>query len=817
MCARKPNLRKSDFFTVWLLLVSLISLSLLVLDAFKSVPAVIGATFLTGGIFLYFRSRNYFRPGDNGEWRRTHGGLVLLLILLAVFFRTNPSLYIFGGQDQGIYVNMAAHFDRKGTVFPVDETRRALASKKDVSLYDKNNLRQIGIERENEIEGRFLPGVYVKNLERSENVFQFYHLFSLWMAIFRGFFGETNMVVALVAFGVISIVFMYLLAYRLSRSRLVSFLAASLLAVNPLHIYFSQFPVAEIPTLCFSLGGFYYLVRYFSDTENGKAGCKGDLILSAGLFGCLFATRVSGFTYIPFFYVMLISVQFISIISLRRYLFFYLMGIFALFSLSVAYGMTFSYPYTESIFDSSFSRVFGEDWHLFLGVTIGILILLPVVIGYSLRKSDSLRDAGERIYAVSLKILPVLLIASILASLSYFMIVGFTDKYLDDPYLSHWNIPGRGIATLNYSSVVVAGMYISPFLALAFVYMLFKRQNVPGFFLLVFLLGFWASLSFFQRDIPHQYYFARYVLSEVVPYTILFTVMGLGAALKRKNYFSWILIAGSAVYSVAYSFHLLEGPVLRGGYSGVKELIRPIGANDTILWDLDSIGPGESMRTTLIYFEGKTLIAYSGKEEMGRHVADFERHRGDFFIISSEEKNDPIFEYVEETVFLYWIMDNVQRPPIKFIPMHGRLHVYRLRMGEWRKDFLETHGSFAVTAKAGYGFWPDRWTKKKSGFTNLRIPLKGRKYLELETAGIRPGTSMNNSKSPGVILNGRRLRFLKQEDTSYHYMLPSGIQSARRIDIISDTWKPIDHNFTPDTRELGYILRFIHFRSDQLN
>lgn len=71
-----------------------------------------------------------------------------------------------------------------------------------------------------------------------------------------------------VLFGLISIMFVYLLAYSLFKSRLTGLLSAFLLSVNPAHIWLSGVPLTEVPCTMFVLIGIWAFSRYLENASN---------------------------------------------------------------------------------------------------------------------------------------------------------------------------------------------------------------------------------------------------------------------------------------------------------------------------------------------------------------------------------------------------------------------------------------------------------------------------------------------------------------------------------------------------------------------
>ena len=81
---------------------------------------------------------------------------------------------------------------------------------------------------ENEKEGVYLPGVYLKDQSNSEYVFQFYTLHPLWMSIVGKFLGDEGRVYSLVVFSLLSIIGLYLLAYEFTSSKYIAFFSGFL-------------------------------------------------------------------------------------------------------------------------------------------------------------------------------------------------------------------------------------------------------------------------------------------------------------------------------------------------------------------------------------------------------------------------------------------------------------------------------------------------------------------------------------------------------------------------------------------------------------
>ena len=178
--------------------------------------------------------------------------MILLVLLAALLFRAEPFLPLHGGQDQGVYVSMSAHLQREGSVFIDDPVPDALPSERARDIYDS----RLSWNRGQSLQ----PGIYLSRT-RGDYVFQFYHLHPLWMATFAELFGDGARFYSLTFFSLLSIVGLCLLVLEITGARMAALVTGLLLALNPLHVFFSRLHVTEIVALAFSAMGLYYLAR----------------------------------------------------------------------------------------------------------------------------------------------------------------------------------------------------------------------------------------------------------------------------------------------------------------------------------------------------------------------------------------------------------------------------------------------------------------------------------------------------------------------------------------------------------------------------
>ena len=367
--------RALELLVVMVLLVSGLGLCLTLAGHFLAIQVLLLSLLLT--LCYGWRTRRVSVISTcEPDWRH-----LICLGLICLFFRLPAYNYVLGGQDQGLYVNTAHYIVRTGGI----DVRDAPLEKLQGSPYIETYLS------ENRGPTIYLPGVYEHSPDGDKLQFQFYHLFPVWMALFIGIFGSASGLYALSFFALLSVLFFYKLALTASGSSRTALIAGGLLAVCPLHVWFSKFPVTEVPALAFSLIGFTYLAAYFN--HNGTAGKTRYLWISALAFGALFVTRISGFMYMPF----LIGIAMVGTATdenrvRQRAISIWAIAVTILYGISVWYGLRWSSLYATDIYTLSFVKIFGGHWRLGIFViTVAVLSMWLMVACYAHSLSKRMR------------------------------------------------------------------------------------------------------------------------------------------------------------------------------------------------------------------------------------------------------------------------------------------------------------------------------------------------------------------------------------------------------------------------------------------
>jgi len=768
--------------------------------------------------YLLRKIKNFCLIDISQDHFKNHISYIFIIILVALLFRYQPYLYILGGQDQGIYVNMSVTFLKTGKVFQVDPIRKQIKEELVLKIYDKFNFlkkrKRALIELQNKYEGVFAPGIYIKNIKNSEYVFQFYHLHPLWMAIFGKLFGNKNRVWSLVFFSLLSILFFYLLIYEISNNQKAAFIAALLLSINPLHAFFSKFPVTEVVALSFTLSSFYYLVKYYKLAQRGNY-IPFYLLLSLGLMSCFFFTRISGFMYIPFYYILIIlTLLFENDTKIKKHLLVYFFGIFAIYAISVIYGLKYSFPYSHDIYQLSFSKVLGKNWQFKLCIICSLaLLFLPLL------NLNRIRYFSQNFIKRIINFIPYTIFFIILLGFYKVYLLGFTDKYIGNWWIDHrWHMAGRGFLSFAFSSIIVAIEHLSPFLFILFIYALLLRyyRNIYLQISLFFILNFWFYIAFLQWTIPYQYYYARYLLSEIIPYTMLFTFCALPFQKKKKfNVFNLLIIL-SAIYFLYFSFFQFKGKE-EGAYLSLNKIAHYVDAEDILFLNKEKFRFYAEIKTPLIFFFDRNVFSYEDIDNLELILSsNLSSKYDDIFVLSQIKLSKPYLSLVDILTYKQGVFEHIPFIPRRFFYLKARLFLYKIDPQKYFGFFLINKTKKIEIKTNQYiilqGFYSDKvWTNGSGEISGFFYEIKNDKFLILETYGWNPYRENIEKLNLKIFIDGKELKFHHYENKKYYFLLPKNIRQVTKIKIFSNTFIPKNLGINNDTRELGMDIKSISF------
>lgn len=653
---RRVELELVDTIVGFVIVTSGVMLVQLVMARFEPASALFISLLICGAVAAIF-VRRIVVPTDPRIWVA-----VVLMGLLILVFRWYPFLYVEGGQDQGVYVSMSAHFARTHGLAITDSVREKL-SEADKPDYDRLNNRYDPekVDVRGRSEGEHQPGVFIRDLSRSAYVFQFYPLHPLWMALAAKVLGDQNRVYSLVGFSLLSVLMLSLLAYELSgRKRAAAFLAAGLLAINPMHVFLSRFPVTENVTVFFSATALYYLIRYFNAGEAGR-GQAWNLAASAGAWGCLFFDHIGGFTYAPLLIAALMAGT-VSAGTVRRMLEMlgYGLGVMAAYALSLWYGMTWSFPYSYGtyigVFGIRLGSLFVDHWE---GVICFSAIAYCGLSYLAWRFRVRIRVEWTRLGLD--RVLTGVLLAVILMTAVYGAVeayrLGFTTDYslLSDPRNprssafeaagNNWlyqrsQLSNTGAAGLVHSSFMALAIYVSPFILLFVLGNFVLKRRSMGIYEIfaIMLLTWFIVLRTGGEGLTLYYYYGRYLGAELVPYLLVLAAVWLYPLLKSEERQKRVIAGGILGLSLAWEALALAQQYPGGEMHRLDASLRPsiesIGDRDLIII---AGGAYPVPRTALGYYYGKNTVVVD-PSTLRAAIGQYSKQWSDIYILSDSDK-----------------------------------------------------------------------------------------------------------------------------------------------------------------------------------
>lgn len=608
-------------------------------------------------------------PGEVGG-SPTRLVYLLPVLLVALAFRLMPYPQVYAGQDQGVYSNMAAELARTGDLAVVDAPYDRLASAGVLDTYRAENYTD-----------PFLPGVYSSEDAKPELRFQFYHVFPVWLALAGAAFGLGGAGLGLTFLSLASIVFFQRLATALTGDARMGALAGLLLALNPLHAFFSKFPLTEIPTLAFSAMGFCFLVMYaLQPVESRRARW---LALSALAFLCLFLTRISGFMYLPVVLVISASTLLLDADRERaRALAWWALATTLAYLASVAYGLAWSRPYALKIYQESFGLVAGENWPtVLLALSAFVAITWAAIWRWPRGTFGRVLAATVLRLEASLGVVVLLLIAFGAVKLYQ---LGFTGRHAGNASLLQFDgLVGQGWSSVARSSLLVAALYLGPLASIAFLWAAQRRWNPAASLLLFFLTCFIAYVALLNWTVPYQPYYARYLASELVPYALLFVVCATAWTHGRagRRALSAVLLV-TAVGYVALSAAQLGKRENAGALESITRLAAF--ADDGDLIALDSFhGQGfapKALKMSLAHAMGRQVISIgSGSLSDARYLRALAGAYDEVFLMSAAPAAPPGFTRIDGVRLRVEGFLRSAGPPTQTAPViDANINVYRL-------------------------------------------------------------------------------------------------------------------------------------------
>jgi hypothetical protein len=455
---------------------------------------------------------------------------ILLILVVAIIFRIGSFTYFLGGQDEGLYVNMSGTLVANQGVNIYDAFRASLPEDLRI-IYD--NVNYDNVNRTNS------GGVLLADANNSISQIKFYPLNGVWLAIFKTIFGLGKHGYATQFFSLLVVVGVYLLTLELTAgNRKAAMIAMAFAALNPSFVFFAKFPVSETIAMAFSLNGYYLLIKGLRSSFKKERILL--LVSSALLLGMFNWVRLSFIVFLPTFAVILLAVFLFS--GLRKYrlpVSLYVAGVTTLFALSWLYYFLVQPLVASRSMEVWFTPLIKGSLPILIVLAIAGILLVWLGSRFSEKVDRLATRLTQKVQLISTWIIPVALVLSI------FQVVA---AYRNDEF---YNLTLGNI----YNFMLLVSPFVFTFLfAMPFLKIRFDRIHL---FLILTITVAWIALfiSGFGR-ISYKYYYARYMTSEMLLYSIILVAIGLSFMLERGKKYrvaATVVTVSTVVYFCLFS------------------------------------------------------------------------------------------------------------------------------------------------------------------------------------------------------------------------------------------------------------------------
>jgi len=637
-----------NFYDLFLLFVgntSLISIGLLCVNQFQPILSLIMGISITSCLIFFFEYKPIIQV------KKIDLPLIVIL-LIATILRYNPSLYLVGGQDPGLYTIMSKQYERNQSMFYEDKLQNVL------------NYDQSAIYNQNQNHNNNYFSVSTEH--DNKYVLLFYPLFPTWISIFSSVFGQNLSMYSLTLFSIISIISIYELGYLISGNKKSGYIASFLLAINPLHIFFSKFPVTEILSLALVSSGFLYLYKYILKGKSHTI----YLLLSLLLFSSFFYARISAFMYIPFFIFIYLYFFLYSNRNSRKKINIYFIAL----SFSFVLSLCFYYLFLPQLFFIMYSEYVIK---LFLPNPLTKITILGLVILLSILfiKFQKFFDI-KKIQTIIIKSIPLIFLLILIYSIYRLYLLSSTNFFINDPWYERWNLVNSGIYTVKHSSLYATLLYLSPIgFILIFLFPFFNKNSIftKLIFLEVFFIEFWIINNCLGKmEVPYHYYYSRYLLSELIPAGVLLVSCYIGyidnhKAKKILNSIFIILITLCYIPFSFIQFNKQENTDINQIYK-ISRFVKP---NDLLYLIKDNFGfHNDLIKSPLLgYFNLNVFSIDKTNDLLSEPLQNLNSQFNSVFILTGEE----IKQFPTETILMESITYKIKHFSNDFHAMDSQL------------------------------------------------------------------------------------------------------------------------------------------------
>ncbi len=771
----------------------------------------VGAIVSLAVLALRFRSLRFARPT----------GLPMLALAavlgLSLGLDARPSEYVLGGRDPGIYVASMALIGRTGGVVHTDPTVLAIPPE-DAALFFRNP------DNVDFSWGRFM-GFPLENPRTGRVFAEFLHLFPVFGAYLFQAAGLKGALATPAVFGVLGTVACFL-AFKRLLGLAPAFVAALLLALNVLQVWFARYPLSEPMSQFLLFTGVLALAHW---EERGRPWFGG---LAGVAFGLSLLVRIDSVLILVPLSLYVVIRRLRGDLPWRRAA--ALAVPFVLLAVHAAvHAMVWSRKYVLAILNRPY-------WQQPLGVWIALaLAALAGIIGAHVLapRVGPLWQRHERRWRV-------VMIASlvVLALYAYFLrpqISAWAGADGNDParrilspgwlasLLTDRTFGWKHLAAHDAQAFVRLGWFVQPLgLALAVVGLarLLWRFGNRTLFVILLALSF-SGFYFYKLRVWHDYFFAaRRFVPVILPCALAFAVVALRDLARRawwRRGLAGLLLALLGGLFVRDTARIARYVDWQGSVAFVQQVGRLFGPEDIVVFEQPA--SIHLLSLPLWAAEGTPILElarWDPDPERLKHVLRVwrQRYRNVYFVYTYRAERGLCGVFLEHVQDFDWPTFEWKRdysgPPRASEPR--RLHFTVARMllpGDLQvpplpeldvgsSDDFQVSGCFAKEGAAGETY---RWT---GPCASLYLPAlaKARAFTIVASVGRRPAEPPTRVD---VSVGDRPVgSFVPGADwESFRFLIPEGGGQSGLVRLSVPTWRPANVEAgSSDVRDLGVMV-----------
>jgi len=804
--------------------------------------------------------------------------IISALLLTAVFLRVPISRYVYGGQDQGTYTIIALMMARTGKIHqhsPVLARIETEPELKPLRKAFKHFSKKSGLAVKGRYEGAAYPGFYISNGKKGGITPQFFHLHPAWMSVTGWLWGRKQCVYSLLLFSILGLLAVGIISKCLFQDeksgKACGIATTALLTFQILQVWTSRYPVSEIPYQAFLLCGLA-LLGIALKKAGGDHGCprntsegknetltksenpaeKDTAKVNSLGFLTVFIAAVGGMCLGMTFFVRITAAFIIPLLFLL-----YILGpgktsplapVLRAFFIAVilttawagVHGYAHSYPYVYDLvrkrlgirllFDTSQVALFAG-----FGVVFTVLMKELVIDRFGSKPRDLL-------HSFLLKYKKPLAAAAVAA-----VVIALAHQLITAPIFDQ-----RGARVFRIARIYQFALFVSwPALLGGLLGMGCLLGGNHGFFpkMVGFMgLGVTPMILLWPAYNRYAYYYARYYVSDLLPFLFLALVFGSIPAIKalwrsirtrdklKSRLLAWtgfafICIAGAWIFGFGIKGHFTnptyDKTELKGAWDATHNIALQIPKNCLLL--MNRRGPRKGspgfhvmLGTTLSFVYGYETILIGRLKKIHPKLLDLNRP-----LFLFEESWQPrtkiankryMFLQTGGGILPFNHSQKTLKPPKKYENKWYHYFLYRPRP----VDQYTVKPGTRIWSGRTRGFYPRErnhaWTKGVAHIWGLPATPGRAVDLTVKTRGIFPRAlrckitiEINGRKILSREFEGKELN--KNKGIGPIRVKPGLNRGSLDLTIKSCKWKPSEVFGKSDPRKLGLDIHSVEIKS----